>query len=83
MSDDRIAEILGEWLGTAERPDPQDVVARHPELADELQTRFRAMELVDQLLSRPEEGVVPERPDRSTPWSHPCADGAWRRRCDR
>ena len=61
MSDDRIAEILGEWLGTTERPDPQDVVAGHPELADELRTRFRAMELVDQLLSGPEEGVVPQR----------------------
>ena len=45
----RIEEILGEWLDrrdAGERVDPEEVIAAHPELSEELRRRFKALSLM-------------------------------------
>ena len=51
MGDDsRIDEILGEWRERCDRGeavDPEDVVREHPDLAEPLRARFRALSLLE------------------------------------
>jgi tetratricopeptide (TPR) repeat protein len=52
---DRIDEILGRWQESRERGqalDPDDVIAAHPKLAEQLRARFAALPLVDLALAR-------------------------------
>jgi tetratricopeptide (TPR) repeat protein len=51
---DPLEEILGEWQEARERGEPvhpDEVIARHPEHADQLRARFAAMPLVDLALA--------------------------------
>jgi serine/threonine protein kinase/predicted Zn-dependent protease len=49
-SEERVAEILGDWRERRDRGEylaPAEVIAAHPEVADELRLRFEAMALAD------------------------------------
>ena len=62
-ADEQVAEIIGGWLRQREQgewPDPQDVIASHPDLAGELSARFAAMALVDAAVSSLPDLPVPE-----------------------
>src|SRR2546428_199871 len=62
--DDRIAEILCDWLERKDRGeavDPAEIVRRHPDVADSLSARFAALDAVDRTLAR--DGAA--RPRRS------------------
>jgi tRNA A-37 threonylcarbamoyl transferase component Bud32 len=53
-SQGRADEIIGAWLqqkDQGEAPDPEEVIRAHPELADELRTRFEALLVLDHLFA--------------------------------
>ncbi len=46
---ERLAEIIGAWREQRERGavDTEEIISQHPDLADELRARFRAVELLE------------------------------------
>ena len=49
-SEDRLAEILAEWMerrAVGDIEDPASVIERHPDLADDLRARFRTLQLLE------------------------------------
>jgi serine/threonine protein kinase len=64
--EDHVAAIVGDWRERQERGEPitpEDVIAVHPELADELREAFEALEYVGMVFSGPAPPgtSVPER----------------------
>ena len=58
--EERVAEILGAWHEAQDRGElvePDDVVARHPDLADELREHFEILGVIDRVLSDPGAGL--------------------------
>ncbi|MHC4954165.1 MAG: tetratricopeptide repeat protein [Planctomycetota bacterium] len=63
--DGRIPEVLGEWrerLERGEHVDPEEVIAAHPELAEELRRRFETMAMADRFFgtAQPQRTKPPE-----------------------
>ena len=67
---DRVESILADWLDQREKghaPDPAALIRAHPDLAEALQRRFAALNLVDLALA-PDPRPEPEIPERLGPY---------------
>ena len=69
-ADDRIASILREWIEARDRGeevDPEEVIAAHPELADELRERFETLSLLDAAAEQSGLTLFPDLRDKKMP----------------
>ncbi|MCK6460612.1 MAG: protein kinase, partial [Planctomycetes bacterium] len=61
MADERLAEILGQWRDRRDRGeavDPEELIREHPDLADALRARFRAIAELERHLGAAEPKTI-------------------------